>query len=662
LKRNIYLNKLTLKEAQKIWYKSLLKYKLAEPLKGELVSTEDSLGRVTAEPVFAKISSPHYQAAAMDGVVVRARDTYQASESYPRKLRVDRDFYFINTGNPIPFGFDAVIKIEDINPVGKIGQREIKKKDIALDLADREEGSIEEIMIFSSAFPGQHIRNIGEDLVANQLIIPINQRIRPVDLGALLAGGVNQLLVRKKPKVAVIPTGYELIQPGEEILPGKIIEYNSKIIKSLISEWGGKVKVYEIIKDAPEDLKKILQKVCQQSDIIVVLAGSSAGSKDFTPEIIRSLGEVLVHGVAIMPGKPTILGIINKTPLIGLPGYPVSAIISAEQFLKPLVFTRLGLTMSKRRKIKVHMAHQVVSRLGDEEFLRVKLGNIGKKMMAYPLPRGAGVITSLVEADGIIRIPSLKEGLDLEEEVNVELWKDLDTIMHHIIVTGSHDLILDILRNELQENFSNYSLVSFNVGSIGGLIALKQNRTHLATAHLLDSESGEYNFPYIKKILPRKELVVVNLAYREQGIIIKKGNPKNIKDLNDLTREDIEFINRQKGSGTRILLDYLLSKRAINPIDIKGYFREEFTHLMVASAVAEGNVDAGLGILSAAKAFHLDFIPVAKERYDIIIPEERYTSLRIQKLLSIVNSKKFKEKVLNLGGYDLSQSGKVIEG
>jgi len=661
LKRNIYLNKLTLKEAQKIWYKSLLKYKLTEPLKGELVSTEDSLGRVTAEPVFAKISSPHYPAAAMDGIVVRARDTYQASESCPHKLRVDRDFYFINTGNPIPLGFDAVIKIEDINPVDKVGQKEINKKDIADDLTDREEGSIEEIMIFSSAFPGQHIRNIGEDIVANQLIIPINQRIRPLDLGALLAGGVNQLLVREKPKVAVIPTGYELIQPGEEILPGKIIEYNSKIIKSLISEWGGEAKVYEIIKDVPEDLKKILQKVCQQSDIIVVSAGSSAGSKDFTSEIIISLGEVLVHGVAIMPGKPTILGIINKTPLIGLPGYPVSTIISAEQFLRPLVFARLGLTMSKRQKIKVHMAHKVVSRLGDEEFLRVKLGNIGKKMMAYPLPRGAGVITSLVEADGIIRIPSLKEGLDLEEEVNVELWKNLDTIRHNIIVTGSHDLILDILRNELQENLSNYRLVSFNVGSIGGLIALKQNRTHLATAHLLDSESGDYNFPYIKKILPRKELVVVNLAYREQGIIIKKGNPKNIQDLNDLIREDVEFINRQKGSGTRILLDYLLSKKAINPIDIKGYFREEFTHLMVASAVAEGNVDASLGILSAAKAFKLDFIPLAKERYDIIIPKEYYSSFKVQKLLTIIRSEKFKKEVLNLGGYDLSQSGKVLE-
>ena len=656
------MNKLTLKEAQEKFAKALANLKINQPLKGELLFTEDSLGRVTAEPAFAKISSPYYQAAAMDGVVVRARDTYHASESSPLMLRIGKDFYFINTGNPIPFEFDAVIKIEDINPVGEIGQRKMKKKDITDELTKMEEESIKEIMIFSSAFPGQHIRNIGEDIVANQLIIPVNQRIRPVDVGVLLAGGINQLLVRRRPKVIVIPTGDELIQPGERIIPGKIIEYNSKIIKGLISEWGGEAQVYEIVKDIPGHLKKILLKAAPQNDMVVVIAGSSAGSKDFTPEIVKSIGEVLVHGVAIMPGKPTILGIINKTPLIGLPGYPVSAIISAEQFLKPLIFKRLGLTIPKRKEIKVHMAHKVVSRLGDEEFLRVKLGNIGEKIMAYPLPRGSGVITSLVEADGIICIPSLKEGLDLEEEVNVELWKDLNTIMNNIIIAGSHDLILDVLKNELQEDLSDYRLVSFNVGSMGGLMALKQNRTHLATAHLLDPESGEYNFPYLKKILLQKELIVVNLAYREQGIMVKKGNPKNIKELNDLIREDIKFINRQKGSGTRILLDYLLKKKAINPMDIKGYFQEEFTHLMVASAVATGIVDAGLGILSAAKAFNLDFIPVAKERYDIIIPKEWYISLRIQKLLSIIRSEKFKKKVLSLGGYDLSQCGKVMEG
>ena len=661
MKRNIYLSKLSLKEAQEKFTKVLANLKINQPLKGELVFTEDSLGRVTAEPAFAKISSPYYQAAAMDGVVVRARDTYHASESSPLMLRIGKDFYFINTGNPIPFEFDAVIKIEDINPVGEIGQRKMKKKDITDELTKMEEESIKEIMIFSSAFPGQHIRNIGEDIVANQLIIPVNQRIRPVDVGVLLAGGINQLLVRRRPKVIVIPTGDELIQPGERIIPGKIIEYNSKIIKGLISEWGGEAQVYEIVKDIPGHLKKILLKAAPQNDMVVVIAGSSAGSKDFTPEIVKSIGEVLVHGVAIMPGKPTILGIINKTPLIGLPGYPVSAIISAEQFLKPLIFKRLGLTIPKRKEIKVHMAHKVVSRLGDEEFLRVKLGNIGEKIMAYPLPRGSGVITSLVEADGIICIPSLKEGLDLEEEVNVELWKDLNTIMNNIIIAGSHDLILDVLKNELQEDLSDYRLVSFNVGSMGGLMALKQNRTHLATAHLLDPESGEYNFPYLKKILLQKELIVVNLAYREQGIMVKKGNPKNIKELNDLIREDIKFINRQKGSGTRILLDYLLKKKAINPMDIKGYFQEEFTHLMVASAVATGIVDAGLGILSAAKAFHLDFVLMAKERYDIIIPKENYSSLKIQKLLTIIKSEKFKKKVLSLGGYDLSQSGKVME-
>jgi len=660
LRRNIYLSKLTLKEAQEKFNKTLFKYKLIQTLKRELISTENSLGRITSEPIFAKISSPYYQAAAMDGVVVRARDTYGASESSPIILKANQNFHFINTGNLIPFSFNAVIKIEDINLLNKVNGE--KNRDISNDFINNlREEDVKEIKIFSAAFPGQHIRNIGEDVVANQLIITVNHRIRPVDIGALLAGGVNQFFVRKRPKIAIIPTGDELISSGKEIIPGKIIEYNSKIINGLIHEWGGEARVYEIVKDIPLDLKKILLEAASQNDVVVVLAGSSAGSKDFTSEIVKSIGEVVVHGVAIMPGKPTILGIIDDTPLIGLPGYPVSAIISAEQFLKPLVFQQLGLNVKRREEIKVHMAHKVVSHLGDEEFLRVKLGNIDGKIMAYPLSRGAGVVTSLVEADALIRIPLLKEGIDFGEEVEAELLEDLNRIKNNIIVTGSHDLILDILRNELQEEFSDFNLVSFNVGSMGGLFALKQKRTHLATAHLLDPESGEYNLPYIKKMCPQRELKVVNLTYREQGIMVKRGNPKNIKGIDDLVKKDIKFINRQKGSGTRVLLDYLLKKKGINPLDIPGYSQEVYTHLMVASAVAEGNVDIGLGILSAAKVFGLDFVPVIKERYDIIIPKEYYSSLKIQKILAIIKSRKFQKKVLSLGGYDLSQSGKVIE-
>ncbi len=632
-----------------------------QPLKGEYIFAKNSLHRVTAQPIFARISSPHYQSAAMDGIAVRAKDAYLASESSPLKLKKGGDFYFINTGQPVPFDFDAIIKIEEINPMGKMIEG-LDSKTNSIDDSKKQDGEVDEVMIISPAIPGQHIRNIGEDIIANQLLFPINHLIRPLDIGALLAGGIEKVLVRKKPKVGIIPTGDELIQVGEPLVVGKIIEYNSSILKNLVVEWGGEAKVYSVVKDLSENLMQVLFSATQENDIIVVVAGSSAGSRDYTAESIEKIGKVLVHGISIMPGKPTILGIVKQLPIIGLPGYPVSAIIAAEQFLKPYIFRRLGLPLPQFPHLKARMAQQVISRLGDEEFLRVQLGEVGEKVFAFPLPRGAGVITSLVEADGIVQIPLLKEGVAYQEEVRVELYsgKNPEDIKNNIIITGSHDLIIDILKNELKEENSPYSIISFNTGSMGGLFALKQERTHLATAHLLDPNSGEYNLTYLDRMLCDRELKVINLAFREQGLLIPKGNPKQIKNLSDLIREDIRLINRQKGSGTRVLLDYLLKKEKINPHKIKGYLQEAFTHLMVASAVAEGVVDVGLGIFSAAQAFNLDFIPLAKERYDIIIPEKYLSYPGIQKILEVMGTEKFKRKVLSLGGYDLSQSGMVI--
>jgi len=658
LKRNIYLNKLSLNEARAKLDETLSKHKLNLPLAGELISTIDSLTRVTAESIFAKISSPFFQSAAMDGIAVRAEDTFNASESSPLQLEKNIDFYYVNTGNLIPKDFNAVIKIEEINQFEKIVSQGEKQKDSILN--DETDEEFQKVEIYSAAFPGQHVRNIGEDIVANQLIIPENHKIRPVDIGGLLAGGIDKLKVRKKPRITIIPTGDELIEPGDKLFPGKIIEYNSKIIKNMISEWGGEANIHKVVRDNPNDLKNVIQNAVQESNIVVILAGSSAGSKDYTSKIIKSLGEVLVHGVTIMPGKPTILGIVKKVPIIGLPGYPVSMFVSAEQFLKPLIFQKIGLPMDERRKIKVSIAQKLFSRLGNEEFLRVRLGEINEKMMAFPLPRGAGVINSLIDADALIRIPSQKEGLQYGEEIDAELMNDYKKIKDNIIVTGSHDLILDILNHELHKSLSNFNLVSFNVGSMGGLSAIKQGKTHLATAHLLDPATGKYNFPYIRKILSDMEIMVINLAYREQGIFVKKGNPKNIKDIKDLARNEINFVNRQKGSGTRILLDYLLKEKNINPSKIKGYSREEYTHLMIASSVADGNADAGLGIFSAAKAFDLDFIPVARERYDIILESQFYSNQKMQAILKVIFSNDFRKKISDLGGYNLSLSGKEI--
>ncbi len=651
MERNIYLNKISLEEAKQKIDKAILEGKLLLNSKKELLPVEESLARVTSEAVYAKRSSLHYTAAAMDGIAVHSGDTENASENNPIMLTYKKDFLYVNTGNPLPEGFDSVIKIEDVIPVEQKGnsQPNIRKE------------GFEQLKIFQSVYPGTNVRNIGEDIVTHQLILTANHKIRPVDIGVLMAGGIAEINVRKKPRVAIIPTGEELIGlDKEEIKAGDILDFNSRMLSNSVIQWGGEPVLYPIVRDIKEELVKTLQSAIKENDIVAVIAGTSAGSKDFTAKALGEIGEILFHGIAIMPGKPTLAGIVQSTPVIGLPGYPVSFLIAAWEFVLPLVYKNLALTPPKRTKVKALMARKVVSRLGNEEFLRAKLAKVDNKIMAYPLSRGAGVISSLVEADALIRIPSLSEGLTLKEQTDAELLEDNLNLDNTIIIIGSHDLILDVLKNELQTNSPEFRLASFHTGSMGGLLALKQGVAHLATSHLLDVESGEYNFPYIKQILADHNLVVVNMAYRQQGFMVSKGNPKKIMSINDLVRKDVSFVNRQKGSGTRVLLDYLLSKNNINSDNIQGYHQEEFTHLMVASAVANKRVDAGLGIYSAAKAFELDFIPLIKERYDLIIPEKYIKSDKIKKLLEIIKTNHFKEQATGLGGYDLSQCGIVL--
>ncbi|MFA5846283.1 MAG: molybdopterin biosynthesis protein [Thermodesulfovibrionales bacterium] len=648
MKREIYLETTPLNEAIEKWLKRLEAEGALKPFSGEKIQVKDSLGRITAEPVMAKLSSPFYHSSAMDGYAVRYVDTFGASETSPKKLKLKTQAVYVDTGDPIPDEFNAVVMIEDVNVVGAESRAQRAKTE-------------EYIEIIEPATPWQHVRVIGEDIVATELILPENHKIRPVDIGAMLAGGHVEINVRKRPKVVIIPTGTEIVEPGSELKKGDIIEFNSRMLGGIVSEWGGDAVRFRIVPDNFEGLKKAILEAHGLGDMVVVNAGASAGSEDFTANAIRDIGEVLLHGVNIKPGKPVILGLVKGKPVLGIPGYPVSAYITFNLFAKPVVYKWQGREAEEPEKLKAILSRQVASSLGQEEFIRVKLGKVGNKLIATPVSRGAGVLMSLVRADGFVRIPAMSEGIGAGTEVNVELLRTKDEIENTIVCIGSHDNALDLLANSLKKKYPRLSLSSAHVGSMGGLMALKKGEAHIAGTHLLDEETGEYNVSYIKRLLSDKKVILINLVYREQGLLVPKGNPKNIKGFNDLTREEVVFINRQSGAGTRLLTDKHLKELGINPKDVKGYEREEYTHMGVASAVLTGIADTGLAILASARALGLDFIPVAKERYDLAIPADFYNTEMIESLLKIIRAEdEFKNMVMSLGGYDVSDMGKIV--
>jgi len=647
MKQKIYLESTPLPDALNVWLARLRGERLLQPLSGENIAVIDSIGRVSATAVAAKISSPFYHSAAMDGFAVKFAETFGASETAPLRLKVGAQAIPVDTGDPVPEGFNAVIMIEEVNVIKAGG---------------KEQGAEGEYLeIIEPATPWQHVRTIGEDIVATELIIPENQRIRPVDIGALLAGGHTEIMVRKRPRVFILPTGDELVEPGTELKVGSIIEYNSRVLGGLVKEWGGEPLRSPIIPDDVRELKRAIRDACDRADMVVVNAGSSAGSEDFTSRAISELGEVFVHGVGIKPGKPLILGMVKGKPVLGIPGYPVSAFITFHLFAKPLLHIWQGIEMTQPETINATLSRQLSSSLGQEEFVRVKVGQVGDKTIATPMTRGAGVVMSLVRADGIVRIPALSEGIGAGAQVEVELLRHRDEIRNTIVCIGSHDNTLDILANMLKKRDPRLSLSSAHVGSMGGLIALKKGEAHMAGTHLLDEESGLYNVPFIKKLLQEKRVVLMNLVYREQGLVVKRGNPKSIRGFEDLLRDDVVFINRQSGSGTRLLTDKHLREMGADSSQIRGYDREEYTHMGVASAVLTGIADTGLAILAAAHALGLDFIPVAKERYDMAIPREFIESEKMTALLQIIREDdEFRNVVSGLGGYDISDMGKVM--
>ena len=613
-----YLSVISLAEARALMERSFP----AVPGVVRVPVTTGVVGRITAAPIFARFSVPAIHLSAMDGIAVRSAETLGASEQNPVTLP---DAARVNTGNIVPAGYDAVVMIEDVWVDG------------------------ETYTVRKPVSPWQHIRPVGEDIGESEMILSSHHRIRPQDVGALANYGVTEVDVLNV-RAGLIPTGSELVPAGVMPPPGKVVESNTLMAASVLAEAGVEAHRYPIVPDDPDRIRDAVRRGVVENDILLVSAGSSAGTRDYTADIVRDLGEVLAHGVAVKPGKPVIVGRVEGKPVIGLPGYPLAAATVLRELVMPLV-ARYGLPVREPGHVAARLTTSLQSDIGTDEFVLLSVGKIGDRWVAVPQSRGAGIQMSAVRANGYLRIPEDMEGAEAGKTVDVRLTVPRAEAEEAVLVTGSHDPALDYLADLVRPR--GVDVHSTHLGSMGGVIALKKEECHAAPMHLL-APDGTYNTYYLERYMPGADLALLCVAERQQGVISRDG--LSFDDLPGRT-----FINRQKGSGTRMLLDHTLAVRGIDPASIPGYGREATTHLAVALAVRTGEADAGMGVYSAAKALDLAFVPVATERYELVMHRAMLDDPRITALVETVSSAAFKRVLRDLGGYETDETG-VLRG
>lgn len=582
------------------------------------LSLEDAAGRITAAPIFATYSVPEIHLAAMDGIAVVSADTKGASEQHPVTLAYAAR---VNTGNVVPPAFDAVIMIEDVWEAD--GSYTIRK----------------------AAAPWQHVRPAGEDLAESEMVMPSRHLIRPHEIGALATYGITRLDAITV-RIGLVPTGSELVPAGTRPAPGQVVESNTVMAKAMLEDVGAQCTRYPFVEDIPEKIRDAVARACRENDIVIVSAGSSAGTKDYTADVVGELGTVLVHGIATKPGKPAIVGKVDGTPVFGLPGYPLSALTVIRELVLPFL-KMYGLVVPAPQLIRAGITSALPKEIGSDEFVLSTLGKVGNRWVVSPQSKGAGVQMSAVRANAYLKVLRDSEGFNAGDEVDARLMVPEEEAETALLVTGSHDPVLDYLADILRP--AGINLISTHVGSMGGILALKKDECHAAPTHLL-SDDGSYNTAYLQKYLPGTAIDLICVAGRQQGVVSRTG----------LTFEELpgrSFINRQKGSGTRMLLDFGLKQAGIDPASIPGYEREATTHIAVALAVKSGEAEAGLCVFSAAKALGLPFVPVSHERYELAFRHEYVDDPRVRALIAAIRSNEFRSILQDLGGYDTSETG-----
>jgi len=606
----------------------------------ETVPLSLALRRITSRSVLAAMDSPHYYSAAIDGLLVRSADTFAATREHPVELSITASTAFVEMGSPVPEGFDAVVPLYEL-----------------------ESSAPGTVSLWRPSNPWRNVRPAGEDVQQNEVVIPKDHRISPVDIGALAAAGVERLEVYQQPRVAILTLGNHLVPAGVPPQVGQMIDSNSLTLNGLVQEVGGVPLMRPITAERLEEAGKAIREAAQEADLLLVVAGASHGTA-LVSRLVGDLGERVLHGVALNPCQSLVLGVVEGKPVLGLPFHPVGVFAGFEAFARPVLEQMLGPSVSQEDLPRVSATLAVPFRrnnAGSEEFLRVRMGWVDDRLVAVPEVGGASTLMSLVRASGLFRVNADVEELPARTNVSVRLLSPQRSLHNNILVLGTHDITFDLLRSIMRVTYPELTLHTSATGGMKGLQAVRAGLCHAAAIHLFDEATGEYNVPFLTQAPLPEPMVLMNLCTRNLGLIVAPGNPHKICGLSDLSRADLRFINRQKGSGTRVLLDYHLRKLGIDPDKIDGFPREVKTHMAVAAAVSSQAVDCGPGISTAARTLRLDFVPCLEERLDLLIPKRFYSRFPVAGLVQVVRSSRFKhEAALQLGDYDFSQTGQIL--
>jgi len=507
------------------------------------------------------------------------------------------------------------------------------------------------VKVYRATHPGENVSSAGSDLMAGELALRRGVKLSSRELGILAALGLKEVACYVRPRVAILSTGSELAEPGSMLPPGKIYDINSFSLHAAVVELGCIPLFLGVVPDEASRLKAKILEGLSHAHLVLVSGGTSAGAGDILYRVLEELsGSLLFHGVAVKPGKPTVAAVVEGKLVIGLPGYPTSALMIFHRLVKPVLAAMMGFQLGEEEAVEAVLGEKVFSEQGRREFLPVHLYLGEKGLVAFPCKGGSGAITTLASADGFLEIGEDRVILDEGEKVRVRLLTR-EFRPPHLVIVGSHCLGLELLLKILREDYPWLVFKTVNVGSAGGLAALRRGEADIAGVHLLDEETGQYNIPFLERYGLGGRVALFRGYQRRQGFLVAKGNPKQFKGVQDLLRPDICMINRNPGSGTRILLDLHLRRLAEKlglsfeelTSKVKGYEVEARSHSAVASAIAQGRADVGLGIETIASQYGLDFIPLTLEQYDFAVRLESLSKPSVQAFLQTLSSQKFKD-------------------